>query len=483
MLQTFLQTQFKLDIMNTENNAAVNEADLAVSASDNLTTHSSQSHPLTPMTSKPVQNGLAGSVRVPGDKSISHRSLMFGAIAIGETQIKGLLEADDVIATANAMRALGANIVKRDDGTWSVTGVGGLLEPSKPLDFGNAGTGSRLCMGLVSGSSISCTFIGDASLTSRPMGRILNPLREMGVQVSAAEGDRLPVTITGPDMVLPIEYRVPMASAQVKSAVLLAGLGSPGVTTVIEPVMTRDHTERMLQGFGADLTVETDEDGVRTIRLVGQPELKPQNIDVPADPSSSAFPIISAAIVPGSDVTVENVLLNKTRTGLLTCLQEMGADIEILNERENGGETVGEVRVRYAKLTGVTVPAERAPFMIDEYPVLAVAAAFASGTTKMLGLEELRVKECDRLSATAEGLKANGVSVEEGEDWLAVEGGDGHVEGGGSVLVHMDHRIAMSFLVMGLAATAPVSVDDTTHIATSFPTFVGLMNGLGGDLN
>jgi len=475
MLQIFLQTQFKLDIMNTENNVAVNEVDLAVSASDNLTSHSLAPHPLTPMTSKPVQNGLVGSVRVPGDKSISHRSLMFGALAIGKTQIKGLLEADDVIATANAMRALGANISKHDDGTWSVTGVGGLLEPAEPLDFGNAGTGSRLCMGLVSGSAISCTFIGDASLTSRPMARILNPLREMGVQVSAAEGDRLPVTIKGPDMVLPIEYRVPMAS--------VAGLGSPGVTTVIEPVMTRDHTERMLQGFGADLTVETDEDGVRTIRLVGQPELKPQNIDVPADPSSSAFPIIAAAITPGSDVTVENVLLNKTRTGLLSCLQEMGADIEILNERENGGETVGEVRVRYAKLTGITVPAERAPFMIDEYPVLSVAAAFASGTTKMLGLEELRVKECDRLSATAEGLKANGVSVEEGEDWLTVKGGDGHVEGGGSVLVHMDHRIAMSFLVMGLAAKAPVGVDDTTHIATSFPTFVGLMNGLGGDLN
>ena len=440
-------------------------------------------HAHTPMTSAPVNNGLKGIIRVPGDKSISHRSLMFGALAIGETTIKGLLESDDVIATADAMRALGARVLRGDDGIWRVNGVGvgGFLEPAKPLDFGNAGTGSRLCMGLVAGSGISCTFIGDASLSSRPMGRILNPLREMGIQVSANSGDTLPLTVSGPDMVLPIEYRVPMPSAQVKSAVLLAGLGAPGITTVIEPVMTRDHTEKMLQGFGADLTVETAKDGTRTIRLQGQPKMTPQNIDVPGDPSSSAFPLVAALIVPDSDVTIENMLLNKTRTGLIETLLEMGANIEILNKRENGGEEIADVRVHYSALKGVDVPAERAPFMIDEYPVLAVAASFAEGTTVMNGLEELRVKECDRLAVTAEGLKANGVSCIEGEDTLTVTGGP--VKGGGQVAVHMDHRIAMSFLVMGLASQEPVSVDDTTHIATSFPSFVSLMGDLGARLS
>lgn len=440
-------------------------------------------HGLTPMTSSPVTKGLSGIIRVPGDKSISHRSLMFGALAIGETTIKGLLESDDVIATANAMRALGSRVLRDNDGIWRVhgVGVGGFLEPTQPLDFGNAGTGSRLCMGLVAGSGISCTFTGDASLSSRPMGRILNPLKEMGVQVVAHSGDKLPLTLKGPDVVLPLEYRVPMPSAQVKSAVLLAGLGSPGITTVIESVMTRDHTEKMLQGFGADLTVETAEDGSRIIRLQGQPKLTPQDIDVPGDPSSSAFPLVAALIVPDSDVTIENMLLNKTRIGLIETLLEMGANIDIVNTRENGGEAVGDVKVTYSSLKGIDVPAARAPFMIDEYPILAVVAAFAHGTTVMNGLDELRVKECDRLAVTARGLEANGVECIEGEDSLHVTGGV--VKGGGRVAVHMDHRIAMSFLIMGLAAEEPVTVDDTTHIATSFPNFAALMSDLGAQFS
>lgn len=440
---------------------------------------SKTSHALQPMTSTPVARGLSGSARVPGDKSISHRALMFGALALGETQIKGLLESDDVLATARAMGLLGARLLRDDEGIWRVNGVGigGFVEPSEPLDFGNAGTGSRLCMGLVAGSGIACTFVGDRSLSSRPMGRILNPLREMGVQVVAHSGDRLPLTLKGPDIVFPIEYRVPVPSAQVKSAVLLAGLGSPGITTVIEPVMTRDHTEKMLQGFGATLSVETAADGTRTITLQGQPELRAQKIDVPGDPSSAAFLIVAALIVPGSDITIENMLLNATRVGLIETLLEMGAKIEILNRRETGGESVGDVRVQYSALKGVDVPAHRAPFMIDEYPVLAIAASFAEGTTRMSGLEELRVKECDRLAVTARGLEANGVPCREGDDSLEVTGGQ--VRGGGRVAVHMDHRIAMSFLIMGLAADEPVHVDDTTHIATSFPNFGALMGALG----
>lgn len=435
---------------------------------------------LTPMTSHPAKTGLSGIVHVPGDKSISHRALMFGAIAIGETTIRGLLESSDVLATADAMRMLGARILCDDNGVWRVNGVGngGFIEPSTPLDFGNAGTGSRLCMGLVAGSGISCTFVGDQSLSSRPMGRILNPLREMGIRVTASEGDRLPLTLQGPDMVLPIEYRVPMPSAQVKSAVLLAGLGSPGVTTVIEPVMTRDHTERMLKGFGVDLVIKTNAEGVRTIRLQGQSALSPQDIDVPGDPSSAGFLIVAGLIVPGSDILIENVLLNETRTGLFVTLQEMGADLTLENERETSGEHVGDVRVRHSHLKGTVVPAVRAPSMIDEYPVLAVAAAFAEGTTVMNGLKELRVKECDRLAATARGLEVNGVFCVEGEETLSVTGGP--VKGGGCVAVHMDHRIAMSFLVMGLAAREAVTVDDTTHIATSFPNFPNLMAELGG---
>jgi 3-phosphoshikimate 1-carboxyvinyltransferase len=427
---------------------------------------------------------LKGTVRIPGDKSISHRSFMFGGLASGETRITGLLEGEDVINTGKAMQAMGAKIEKVG-AEWIIqgTGNGALLAPEAPLDFGNAGTGCRLTMGLVGVYDFDSTFIGDASLSKRPMGRVLAPLREMGVQVTAAEGDRLPVTLRGPATPNPITYRVPMASAQVKSAVLLAGLNTPGTTTVIEPVMTRDHTEKMLQGFGADLTVETDADGVRTIRLEGRGKLTGQVIDVPGDPSSTAFPLVAALLVPGSDVTIENVLMNPTRTGLILTLQEMGADIEVLNPRLAGGEDVADLRVRHSQLKGVTVPAERAPSMIDEYPVLAVAAAFAEGTTTMLGVEELRVKESDRLSATAAGLKLNGVDCDEGKDTLTVRGrpgGKGYGNAGGeAVATHLDHRIAMSFLVLGLVSEHPVTVDDAGIIATSFPEFMDLMAGLG----
>ena len=351
------------------------------------------------------------------------------------------------------------------------------------IHFGNAGTGCRLTMGLLGVYDFDSTFIGDASLTKRPMGRVLNPLREMGVQVKSEDGDRLPVTLRGPKTPTPITYRVPMASAQVKSAVLLAGLNTPGITTVIEPIMTRDHTEKMLQGFGANLTVETDADGVRTIRLEGRGKLTGQVIDVPGDPSSTAFPLVAALLVPGSDVTILNVLMNPTRTGLILTLQEMGADIEVINPRLAGGEDVADLRVRSSALKGVTVPEDRAPSMIDEYPVLAVAAAFAEGATVMNGLEELRVKESDRLSAVANGLKLNGVDCDEGETSLVVRGRpDGKGLGnasGAAVATHLDHRIAMSFLVMGLVSENPVTVDDATMIATSFPEFMDLMAGLG----
>ncbi|MBY5522591.1 3-phosphoshikimate 1-carboxyvinyltransferase [Rhizobium leguminosarum] len=431
--------------------------------------------------------GLAGSVRIPGDKSISHRSFMFGGLASGETRITGLLEGEDVINTGRAMQAMGARI-RKDGAQWVIdgTGNGALLAPDAPLDFGNAGTGVRLTMGLVGTYDFRSTFIGDASLSKRPMGRVLNPLREMGVQVSASEGDRLPVTLRGPGTPSPIRYRVPMASAQVKSAVLLAGLNTPGVTTVIEPVMTRDHTEKMLQGFGAALSVETDGDGVRTIRLEGRGKLKGQVIDIPGDPSSTAFPLVAALLVPGSDITIVNVLMNPTRTGLILTLQEMGADIEVLNTRLAGGEDVADLRVRHSELKGVTVPEDRAPSMIDEYPILAVAACFAEGVTVMKGLEELRVKESDRLSAVADGLKLNGVDCGEGEDFLVVRGRpDGKGLGnaaGDRVSTRLDHRIAMSFLVMGLASEHPVTIDDAAMIATSFPEFMQLMTGLGAKI-
>jgi len=430
---------------------------------------------------------LSGRARIPGDKSISHRSLMFGGLASGETRIRGLLEGDDVINTGRAMRAMGADIRKAGD-EWIVRGTGNgcLLAPEAPLDFGNAGTGCRLTMGLVGVYDFEATFIGDASLQSRPMGRIFDPLRKMGVQVAAQAGDRLPATLRGPEVASPITYRVPMASAQVKSAVLLAGLNTPGITTVVEPVMTRDHTEKMLAGFGAELEVKTDLDGVRTIRLEGQGRLVGQSIDVPGDPSSAAFPIVAALLVPGSDVIIDNVLMNPTRTGLITTLLEMGAHIEILDRRLAGGEDVADLRVRGSELRGVGVPAERAPSMIDEYPVLAVAAAFAEGETVMEGLDELRVKESDRLAAVARGLELNGVDCEEHEATLVVRGRPGGTglgsARGGAVVTHLDHRIAMSFLVMGLASQHAVRVDDGAIIATSFPEFMDLMAALGASI-
>ncbi|MGU3574154.1 3-phosphoshikimate 1-carboxyvinyltransferase [Brucellaceae bacterium C25G] len=444
------------------------------------------SHSATP---KPAtarrSTALNGDIRIPGDKSISHRSFMFGGLASGETRITGLLEGEDIISTGRAMQAMGAQI-RKEGNEWIINGTGNgcLLEPEAPLDFGNAGTGVRLTMGLVGVYDMKTAFTGDASLISRPMGRVLDPLRLMGVQVQAATGDRLPLTLQGPKVAAPIRYRVPMASAQVKSAVLLAGLNTPGITTVIEPVMTRDHTEKMLQGFGADLTVETDSDGVRHIHIVGQGKLTGQIIDVPGDPSSTAFPLVAALLVEGSDITIRNVLMNPTRTGLITTLQEMGADIEILNARLAGGEDVADLRVRSSELKGVTVPPERAPSMIDEYPVLAIAASFAEGETIMDGLDELRVKESDRLAAVARGLEANGVNCTEGEMSLTVRGTPGGKGiGGGTVATHLDHRIAMSFLVMGFAAEKPVTVDDGNMIATSFPEFFTMMRGLGAQLD
>ncbi len=443
--------------------------------------HSSLPRPATARLSTP----LKGHARVPGDKSISHRSIMFGGLAAGETRITGLLEGEDVMRTGEAMKAMGASIQKKDD-EWIIQGVGNgcLMQPEAPLDFGNAGTGSRLTMGLVGTYDMETTFIGDASLSGRPMGRVLDPLRQMGVQVlQASPGDRMPITLRGPKVAAPISYRVPMASAQVKSAVLLAGLNVPGVTEVIEPVMTRDHTEKMLKGFGANLSVETDEQGVRRIFIEGQGKLTGQTVAVPGDPSSAGFPLVAGLIVPGSDIIIENVLMNPTRTGLLLTLQQMGGDIEIVNPRNEGGEDVADLRVRGSELKGVTVPAERAPSMIDEYPVLAVAASFAEGETLMQGLEELRVKESDRLAAVARGLEANGIDCTEGEATLAVRGRPGGKGlGGGIVATHLDHRIAMAFLVLGLATEKPVTIDDSAMIATSFPEFMGLMTGLGAEI-
>lgn len=428
---------------------------------------------------------LSGTVRMPGDKSISHRALLFGGVAAGTSRITGLLEGEDVLRTGEAMRAMGA-VITRDGDAWVVQGTGNgcLLEPEHEFDFGNAGTGSRLTMGLVGTYDMKTRFVGDASLSKRPMARVLDPLREMGTQVLEAQpGDRLPITLHGPKHAAPITYRVPMASAQVKSAVLLAGLNVAGITTVVEPVMTRDHTEKMLAGFGAEIDVETDADGVRHIRLQGQGKLIGQTLEVPGDPSSAMFPLVAALIVPGSDIVIENVLLNPTRTGVIQTLLEMGGDIELLNRRVAGGEEVADLRVRSSELKGVEVPAERAPSMIDEYPILSVAACFAEGETRMLGVEELRVKECDRLSAMADGLNANGADCTEGHDFLIVRGTPGGKGlGGATAVTHLDHRIAMSFLIMGLASEKPVTVDDERMIATSFPEFHPLMTALGANI-
>jgi 3-phosphoshikimate 1-carboxyvinyltransferase len=434
----------------------------------------------TPLTARPTAP-LSGRLRVPGDKSVSHRALMLAGLAVGRSVIDGLLESEDVHATAGAMRALGARVVRDAGGHWQVdgVGVGSLLEPEAALDFGNAGTGVRLILGLLATHPIVATAVGDASLSRRPMGRVLDPLRTMGAQVIARSGDRLPLTIRGASTPTPITYALPVPSAQVKSAILLAGLNAPGTTTVIEQNPSRDHTERMLAGFGVPLAIETDDAGRRRISLTGRADLTPMNLTVPGDPSSAAFAIVAGLIVEGSDVTVTDVLLNPTRTGLFDTLAEMGADIAIENERLSGGETIGDVHVRASRLKGVTVPASRAPSMIDEYPVLAVAAAFAEGTTRMEGVGELRVKEADRLEAVAAGLRANGIAVDTGDTWLAVTGRTGTC-GGGLIATHLDHRLAMSFLVMGLAADEPVTVDDTRMIATSFPGFVAMMETLGG---
>ena len=428
---------------------------------------------------------LKGSVRVPGDKSISHRSLIFGLLAVGETRVSGLLEGEDVIRTAEAARALGASVERLSEGEWRVNGVGlgSLLEPKDTLDFGNAGTGSRLMMGVIAGHPITARFDGDASLRKRPMGRILDPIALVGAAtLDCGAGKRLPLTLKGAENPVPVHYETPVASAQVKSAVLLAALNAPGKSVVIEKEATRDHTEKLLAYFGAEIVVEPWGAHGRKITLTGQPELKPRHIVVPADPSSAAFPIVAALIVPGSDVLVEGVMMNPLRTGLIATLREMGADIAETNRRVDGGEEVADLRVRHSRLTGVAVPASRAPAMIDEYPVLAVAAAFAHGRTRMNGLAELRVKESDRLAAVADGLTANGVAnTIEGDD-LIVDGGNGAARGGGIVATHMDHRLAMSFLVMGLASDRPVGVDDTAFIATSFPDFIPMMRRLGGVL-
>jgi 3-phosphoshikimate 1-carboxyvinyltransferase len=424
-------------------------------------------------------------VRTPGDKSISHRALIFGLLALGETRIHGLLEGDDVLRTAAACRALGATVLHEAAGRWRVrgAGIGGLVEPSEMLDFGNAGTGARLMMGVAGSHPVTATFDGDASLRKRPMRRILDPLVTMGTAVlSEAEGGRVPLTLRGPRETVPITYATPASSAQIKSAVLLAGLNSPGLTTVVEREATRDHTERMLRLFGAEVSVEPEGESGRRIMLRGQPTLTGTEVVVPSDPSSAAFLLVAALIVPGSDVVLEGVMMNPLRTGLVTTLVEMGGEIERLNAREEGGERVADLRIRASRLAGVDVPAARAPSMIDEYPVLAVAAAFADGETRMRGLHELRVKESDRLAAVAAGLTAAGVPNRiEGDD-LVVEGLAGKVPGGGTAATHLDHRIAMSFLVLGLASRAAMTVDDGAMIATSFPTFVPALRELGASV-
>lgn len=425
---------------------------------------------------------LSGTVTVPGDKSISHRSLMLSALAIGESRVEGLLEGEDVLATAAAMRAMGADIVRDDDGVWHIdgVGVGGLLQPETALDMGNSGTSTRLLMGLLASHDLTATFIGDASLSKRPMARVIEPLSAMGAEFTGSPGGRLPLTLRGLSPAVPIEYRLPVASAQVKSAVLLAGLNTPGITRVIEPIATRDHSERMLKGFGADLTVEIDSDGARVISLVGEAELQPQNIVVPGDPSSAAFPMVAALLVPGSRVTIGNVGLNPTRAGLIDLLREMGGNIEIVNARDVGGEPVGDLIVTASALNGVEPDPARAPSMIDEYPVAFVAAAMAQGRSVFRGLEELRVKESDRLTAMANGLRLIGARVEEIEDGLIIDGTGGEpLTGGGPVATLLDHRIAMSFAVAGLVSRNGVTVDDMRPVATSFPGFVDLLRAMG----
>ena len=434
-----------------------------------------------PLTASRPAAALTGAAHVPGDKSISHRALMFGALAVGRTEITGLLEGEDVLATAAALRAMGAAVGRAGEGRWVVdgVGVGGLAEPSDMLDLGNSGTAARLLLGILATHPFTAFVTGDASLRSRPMGRVIGPLSRFGARFLSREGGRLPLAITGAASPLPLEYRLPVPSAQVKSAVLLAGLNTPGATTVIEPQPTRDHTERMLGHFGAKISVEPAEAGGRRVTVEGWPELSAAPVAVPGDPSSAAFPLVAALVVPGSAVTISGVGLNPSRTGLLTCLAEMGADIAFLNERIEGGEPVADLRVSAGMLKGADIPPERAPSMIDEYPVLAVAAACARGTTVMRGLAELRVKESDRLAGIAEGLQRCGVRVEVEGDTLRVTGDGRPPNGGATIATRLDHRIAMAFLVLGLAARDPVAIDDSRPIATSFPDFVPLMHRLG----
>ena len=437
-----------------------------------------------PMTAR-RSGPLTGTAEVPGDKSISHRALILGAFSVGQTVVTGLLEGQDVLDTASAMRAFGAEVVRHGEGHWTVqgVGVGGFAEPADIIDCGNSGTGVRLIMGCMATSPLTATFTGDASLRKRPMARVTDPLSLFGTRAFGRAGGRLPMTVVGAADPVPVRYKVPVPSAQVKSAVLLAGLNAPGETVVIEAEPTRDHSERMLKGFGADLHVEDTAEG-RVITLVGQPELRAQTVAVPRDPSSAAFPVCAALIVENSDILVPGVSQNLTRNGLYTTLVEMGAEIEFGNPREEGGEPVADLRVRFSALKGIEVPAERAASMIDEFPVLSVVAAFAEGTTIMRGVKELRVKESDRIDAMARGLEACGVRIEEEEDTLTVHGqGPGGVPGGATCATHIDHRIAMSFLVLGLASLQPVTVDDGSPIATSFPAFEGLMAGLGAEIS
>jgi 3-phosphoshikimate 1-carboxyvinyltransferase len=426
---------------------------------------------------------ISGDITVPGDKSISHRALMIGALAVGETTITGLLEGEDVLATARAMQQLGAEIEQQDN-VWQVygRGIGGLIEPSAVLDLGNSGTAARLLMGVLASHELSATLTGDPSLSSRPMERVMGPLRNIGAEFVARSGGKLPITITGTGMALPGDETLKVASAQVKSAILLAGLNAQGNTIVVEPQPSRDHTEKMLSFFGADISVEEIADGARRITLIGQPEITGQDIAVPGDISSAAFPIVAALITPGSDLTIENVGINPLRAGVLASLQEMGAEIEILNERDTAGEPIADLHVRASELTGATIPADRAPSMIDEYPILAVAAACAKGTSVFEGIGELQVKESDRLAAMASGLKECGVETEATQDTLTVHGTGAAPQGGVTIASRLDHRIAMSYLVLGMASQKTITVDDGGPIETSFPGFLDLMNGLGADM-